>query len=278
MKWHRTPCGLKTGALLIILVFATILASCSGPKNGERTMLPIDTISADEWKVLSQKRILFGHQSVGNNILSGARSLADGAGAGLKIVESRNAPADTGITHFKIGKNEDPRSKIKDFENTLAGGAAQGADVALMKVCYIDIHADTDAGKLAEEYLASLERLSRQFPRTVFIAVTAPLKTVQSGPKALLKRLMGREIGGYADNFRRQEFNTVLRNSSAFKGRLFDIAKFEAEGAGSHQYKGQALEVLNPALSNDGGHLNARGEQYIAARLLKLLAAVHRPQ
>ena len=266
----------KTVTLLVTLVVSTMLTSCSDVKKGEHVMPATDNVSADEWKVISQKRILFGHQSVGNNILSGVKTLADGAGVNLKIMESRNAPSEFGITHFKIGKNEDPQSKIKDFADTLSSGAAQGADIALMKLCYIDIQGDTDAKKLAADYISSLERLRLQYPKTVFIAVTTPIKTVQDGPKAWLKRLLGRDPGGYADNFRRQEFNTVLRKSEGLKGRLFDVAKFEAEGAGSHNYKGQPLEVLNPEMSNDGGHLNAKGEQYVAAKLLKMIAASSR--
>ncbi len=264
----------KTVMLLVMLSGVTMLIACSELKNGENIMPATDQVTAAEWQAITHKRILFGHQSVGNNILSGVKTLADGAGVSLQIMESRNAPTDFGITHFKIGKNEDPQSKIKDFENTLASGDVQGADIALMKLCYIDMQGDTDAKKLAEEYISSLERLSQQFPKTVFIAVTSPIRTVQRGPKAWLKRLFGREPGGYADNFRRQEFNTILRNKYGLKRRLFDVAKFEAEGAGSHIYKGQPLESLNPDMTSDGGHLNANGEQFIAAKLLKLLAGI----
>lgn len=267
----------KTGALLVVLVFSAILSSCSDVKKGEPLMPVPDQVTAAEWKVINQKRILFGHQSVGNNILSGVKSLADAAGVSLKITESRGALTDSGITHFKVGRNEDPRSKIKDFADTLNGGGAEGADVALMKLCYIDINASTDVKKLAEDYSATLDSLSQQHPKTVFIAVTAPLRTVQSGPKAWLKGLMGRKPGGYIDNSRRQEFNALLRGSYARQGRLFDLAKFEAEGAGSHQYQGQPLEVLNPSLSDDGGHLNAQGQLYVATRLLKFIAAFPHP-
>jgi len=143
-----------------------------------------------------------------------------------------------------------------------------------MKLCYIDIKSDTDAKRLAEEYASSLDRLSQQHPKTVFIAVTVPIRTVQDGPKAWLKGLLGREIGGYAENFRRQEFNTILRNSNGLKGRLFDLAKIESEGAGSHSFRGQPLEVLNPSISSDGGHLNFAGERHVAAKFLKFISAL----
>lgn len=242
-------------------------------------MPTIDQVNANELQVITQNRILFGHQSVGNNILSGVQSLASQAGVSLKVMESRSAATAPSITHFKIGKNEDPESKIKDFADTLRSGAVQGADIALMKLCYVDINGSTDVQKLAESYISSLTSLSKQFPQTVFIAVTTPLTTVQSGPKAWLKGLLRREPSGYADNFRRQEFNNILRNSYGQQGRLFDLAKFEAEGAGSYQYKGRQLEVLNSAMTHDGGHLNAFGERVVAAKLLKFIAAnSYRPE
>jgi hypothetical protein len=265
----------KTGILLMILAVAAMLTSCSEVSKGGRLMPATDKVSADEWKIISQKRILFGHQSVGNNILSGVKTLAGEAGVNLNIMDLRNARPGYGIIHFNIGQNGDPRSKIKDFADTLKSGAAGGADIALMKLCYVDIKRDTDAKKLAEDYINSFESLGSQFPKTVFVAVTVPLMTVQSGPKAFVKRLLGRELDGYAENFSRQEFNTILRDSCGRQGRLFDLARYEAGGAGSHNFKGQLIEVMNPAMSNDGGHLNSVGERIVATKLVKFLAASH---
>lgn len=265
---------IKYSTLLILIAFATILTSCGQAGNGGQVIPPIDAISAAEWNTISHKRIFFGHQSVGNNILSGVKSLADGAGVRLQIVESRTTPSQNGITHFKIGKNEDPISKISDFENALKSGAAHGSDVAMMKLCYIDINSGSDAKKIATEYITSLERLSVQFPNTIFIAVTVPLRTVQSGVKAWLKLKLGREPGGYSENRSRQEFNTLLRNTFGQQNRLLDLAKFESYGAGRHQFQGLPLEVLNPALSDDGGHLNTQGQLYIATKLLKFIASI----
>jgi hypothetical protein len=264
----------KSGALLALLVTATTLPACNKTNKEEGSKIAMDQINANEWQAVTQKRIIFGHQSVGNNILSGIKSLADQAGVNLKIIESRSAATELGITHFKIGRNEDPQSKLKDFMDTLKSGTAQGADIAFMKLCYVDINSSTDVKKLADEYRSSLDSLSTQFPHTVFIAVTSPLTTLQSGPKAWIKRLMGREPNGYSENFRRQEFNNILRSIYGRQGRLFDLAKLEAEGAGFQQYQGQPLEVLNSAMSNDGGHLNAIGAQFVAAKLVRFIATI----
>jgi hypothetical protein len=240
----------------------------------EMPMTQRDQVSDEEWMVLVHRHIIFGHQSVGNNILSGVRTLAKQAGVNLPVTESRNSGHSPGITHFEVGRNKDPLSKIKDFVSVIEGGAVQETDIALMKLCYIDFDSRTNAKKLAEEYCSSLDRLSQEFPRISFIAVTTPLTTVQSGPKAWVKQLLGRTLSGYAENARRQEFNDYLRTHYNWQGRLFDLAKIEADGAGNCQFQGCPLEILNPALTDDGGHLNSLGEQYVAAKFLKFIAAL----
>ena len=42
----------------------------------------------------------------------------------------------------------------------------------------------------------------------------------------------------------------------------------------SQSYEGVPLEVLNPRFTSDGGHLNALGEKIVAARLIRLIAAL----
>ncbi len=237
-------------------------------------MATIAQISAAEWQTLAQKRVVFGHQSVGQNILSGVQSLAAQAGINLPIVKSRATMASGGIAHFFVGDNEDPLSKLKDFASALENGAAQGADIALVKFCYLDFNGDSNAKQIAEQYNATLDRLSQQFPNTTFVAITAPLTVAQTGPKAWIKHLLGRTPSGFADNARRQEFNEILRARYDQQGRLFDLAKIEAEGAGAHDYQGHPIEVLNTALTYDDGHLNSQGEQIVAARLIKFLAAL----
>ena len=236
--------------------------------------MPAERIAAPQWELLAQKRIVFGHQSVGSDILAGVNTLAQRAGVSLRV--GNGTAAGPGIVHFKIGRNGEPGSKMHAFAAALTAGGAAGADVALMKLCYVDFDRDTDGSALAREYCATLDLLGRQFPKTTFLAVTAPLTTVQSGPKAWLKRVLGREPAGYAENYRRQQFNAVLRERYLAQGRLFDLARLEAQG-GQVTRQGVPLEVLDRRLSSDGGHLNDLGRELAAARLLTLIAALPEP-
>jgi hypothetical protein len=261
---------------LLVALTMLVLPGCNQPKREEPLMITTQ-ISGSEWQALEKKRVVFGHQSVGWNILSGIERLAARDRVNLDIHEQRTTPAIKGISHFPIGSNGDPISKIQDFATTIDAGAAQGADVALMKLCYADFNAGTDAKQIADAYIASLESLARRYPDTSFVAVTVPLTSVQTGPKAWVKRVIGKELAGHLDNVKRAEFNTLLRERYRPTGRLFDLARAEAESAGKYcrvEVDGQTVEVLCPELTTDGGHLNERGQDLVATAFLDFISAI----
>ena len=232
---------------------------------------------AIDWRNLGRLSVVFGHQSVGNNLLSGVERLAAWEKARIAIREQRQGPALAGINHFLIGRNGDPAAKIRDFAAAIDAGAAQGADVAMMKLCYADFNATTDARQVAEQYISSLESLSRRYPDTRFVAVTVPLRAVQTGAKAWGKRLLGQLPGGYLDNARRGEFNTRLRERYLATGRLFDLARAESDASGECcrvSVDGQEVETLNPELTQDGGHLNERGQVLVGSAFLSFASAL----
>lgn len=261
------------------LIAATmlILPGCNQSKPEDTSMAITTQISQPEWQALEKKRVVFGHQSVGGNILNGVERLAAKYGVNLDIHEQRTAPAAKGISHFFIGNNGDPLSKIKDFATAIDAGAAQNADVAMMKLCYADFNAATDARQVANAYITNLESLAQKHPETNFVAVTAPLMAVQTGPKAWIKRLIGKQPNGYVDNLRRAEFNTLLRERYLSTGRLFDLARAEAGSTGKYcmaQVGDQAVETLCPDLTNDGGHLNEHGQELVATNFLSFISSL----
>lgn len=234
-------------------------------------------ISTLEWKALEKKRVIFGHQSVGYNILNGVTRLADLDDVKLEIHEQRTAPLVQGISHFTIGKNGDPMSKIRDFSAAIDADTTQGPDIALLKLCYVDINTTTDVRQIADEYIASMELLAQRHPDTSFVAVTVPLVAVQTGPKAWIKRLIGRQPSGYLDNIKRAEFNTLLRERYLAVGRLYDLAKAETESTGKPcvaYVDGKAVEALCPEFTTDGGHLNERGQELAAIAFVKLISSL----
>lgn len=149
--------------------------------------------------------------------------------------------------------------------------------MALMKLCYVDFNAATDARQIANDYIANLDSLASRHPDTNFVAVTVPLMTMQTGTKAWIKQIIGKQPNGYLDNVRRMEFNTALRERYHATGRLFDLARIESDSTDAccvSQVDGQAFEALNPELTSDGGHLNERGQTLVAAALLNFVSAL----
>jgi hypothetical protein len=220
-------------------------------------------------------RVVFAHQSVGNDILDGVRTLASEAGVNLNIVESRDAGAlEKGFSHFKIGRNGDPTGKLEEYRRALSNLGQTDVDVALVKLCYVDVTAATDATQLAERYTETIKELQGRHSHTKFVATTVPLTTVQRGPKAWIKQRLGRTPAGYIENAKREEFNDVLRQRFE-PSSLLDIAHIEAHSGGRptvFTYEGRTINALNPRLTSDGGHLNNTGKRVVGAAFVKFLA------
>ncbi|MGZ8906823.1 MAG: hypothetical protein ACXW1U_14015, partial [Methylobacter sp.] len=210
---------------MVIVLAALLLSACDESKHEVKSMVTLTKNKMSDWQVLKKKRIVFGHQSVGHNLLEGLERLASRDGIPINISEQRLAPEKPGISHFLIGKNGDPVSKMEDFASVIEDHSSKGADVALMKLCYVDFNAITDGRQIANNYIANLDSLAQRHPGTIFVAVTAPLMEVQTGPKAWIKRLIGKQPNGHMDNARRAEFNTLLRERYLATGRLFDLAR-----------------------------------------------------
>lgn len=229
----------------------------------------------DQLKLLSEKRIFFAHQSVGQNLLDGLAALAREGGVSLPIrkLEGSALPR-PGVVHSLVGRNEDPRSKLQSFEALLAGGAAQ-ADLAMMKLCYVDFTAATDVQALFAEYKRSHESLRARYPGLVLIHVTAPLTTIQGGLKGWLKSTIGMGASGEAENVKRHEFNDLLRQTWGGRAPVFDLAQVESGSGGSactFRRGGKRWPCLKPSLTDDGGHLNAAGRREAALALVQTLA------
>ena len=217
----------------------------------------------------ARQRVLFAHQSVGANILDGVRKLADENNVKLTITESRSDQGKTpAIFQFMVGRNGDPLGKIKDFVST--SSSFPDIDVALMKICYVDLNKNSDATAVAKTYADAIKTLQRAHPSTRFIAITSPLTAVPSGAKAWVKSLIKGSSPELADNEKRKEFNDYLRKEFD-KDHIFDLAALEAEKAVADD--GKEIEVMRRSLTDDSGHLNAAGQRLVGAAFIKLLAA-----
>jgi hypothetical protein len=231
------------------------------------------------WQKLAAKKIYFGHQSVGDNIVTGLREvLAKHPEITLRIQERAElaTPAGPSFVHSYVGTNEQPLSKNEAFANALRGKLRKNVDVAFFKYCYVDVTESRDVVRLFQDYKQTMDDLKRQNPQVMFVHVTAPLTTIQTGWKASVKKMLGKPLGGYADNVKRNQFNDLIRKEYAEKEPLLDLAKFEAtrmDGSqATFEYQGRKYLSLAPEYTDDGGHLNEVGRKYIAEQLLIFLA------
>ena len=266
--------------LKITALFLVITGALSAGCNDRSTLTAQPIVAApsaptaEQWQRVLALRILFGHQSVGGNMLVGIQNLASEQHIPLVVSESRKALPGPGIQHFKVGRNEDPNGKLADFRSVISEQTS-APDIALLKFCFIDFAADIDANQLARNYIALFDELTLAHPHTIFIPMTSPLTTVQTGPRAWLKKLLGKEPGGYASNARRRAFNEALRARFGAGQHLFDIAALESNrGRSGVEYRGERVESLSPQIASDDGHLNDRGERLLGGALIIHLATV----
>lgn len=241
-----------------------------------------ESLQRVDWKKIASKRIYFGHQSVGNNVLNGLQLIAkEHPNVPLNIVETADPSQFAGpvFAHSQVGRNEEPETKNTAFAELLTGPLRGKSEIAFYKYCYVDVTRRTDSAQLFNAYKATMERVKAANPGTTLVHVTAPLTVIQTGPKAWLKRALGKPVAGYEENKRRQEFNEMLRAEYGNKKEpIFDLAAFEStleNGARvTYKHAGQTYYALAPQYSDDGGHLNERGQRFVAAQLLVFLSNI----
>jgi hypothetical protein len=251
--------------------------ACEGGNmsHGMVSLAPTKNIPESVWHKLDEKKIYFGHQSVGQNIIEGLEYIKrDNPQIKLKIVTISNASELSGpmFAHSSLGENADPHSKMQAFSDYLEKGIGNNADIAFFKFCYVDITASSDIEKLFTEYKTTMDHLKKRYPRTQFIHATVPLTVSQTTLKSLIKRVLGRKD----NNIKRNRFNEMLRQEYDGNETLFDIAKVEStypDGSRSSFVQGVGTYYsLVPDYTDDGSHLNEQGKRAVAQELLTLFA------
>jgi hypothetical protein len=235
-------------------------------------------VTDEQWRRLAQRRVFFGHQSVGEDILAGvAEVLREHPAIGLRVVETDD-PArmrEPGLYHARIGKNYHPRTKLERFRELVPAAMADGG-VALLKYCYVDVNGKTDPGALFEEYRREVDALRAAHPRLTIVHVTLPLET-DWGTYFHWKRVIRNQLTTHRElNRLRLAFNERMRAAYGGREPVFDLAHLQSVGPdGTVQavrYRFRKVPVLARAWTHDGGHLNEPGRRRIAEAFLVTLA------
>jgi len=240
----------------------------------------IGDLPEQAWQGLAEKKIFFGHQSVGFNLLAGVEAvMAEHPEIQLRLVESTDLTEfDRPVfAHARVGSNRDPGSKNVHFQSLLAEGIADRADLAALKYCYVDIHKESDVAAEFAAYQQSVEQIRQAHSELVVVHMTVPLREAPITFKTRLKLLLGkRDLWELNDNIARNLFNQMLRAEYADRDPVFDLARWEStrpDGSReSIEIKGKRTYALVPEYTEDGGHLNEVGRRFVAEQLLIFLA------
>lgn len=273
-------------ARLLVLGSAFAAGFCGGCSEPKMATVSTATVAParEDWERVARLRVFFGHQSVGENILSGVTTLAreSSVAASRLAVEDPGIPLEPGVfADRRIGRNTDPRSKLAEFAELLRAGIGERADVVLLKFCYVDLSQDTGPIEIFALYRKTMAALHAEFPDLRIVHVTTPLLTAPSTYRTRLKLLFGREVWEFGNLPQINQYNDMLRQ--AYQGRepVFDLARLEStrpDGTRrTFEMSGRTLEALIPEYSSDGGHLNELGQRVVASGLVRFLAALPDP-
>lgn len=278
----RSRGSIWLASVMAVLAAGGAMLLWQGKEPAVAASVEIVEPDAEDLREFASTRVFFGHQSVGSNVISGVVSTFEAGGLSAPgIVETRAStiPEMGVLAHTHIGVNGDPLGKFRDFAEVVNGTLGEGVDVAVLKLCYVDVVAGTDVNAVFSAYSAMMAELERKHPSVRFLYTTVPLST-DRGWKSVVKSWLGRDDQmGPADNIARERYNELVRVRYGSSGRLFDIAAIEAtmkDAPTLRDSNGQAYYVLNDALAADPGHLNEFGSRLAAVELIRVVTEARR--
>lgn len=159
------------------------------------------------------------------------------------------------LVEYTVGTNGNPASKDADFASIVDSGFGAQGGIAMYKYCYIDVNDSTDVQAMFDHYRGTVENLKSKYPKLTIVHITTPLMTDAST--------------------NRNANNNLLRQTYASEP-IFDLAAAEsthADGSRSQVTIGnQIVYTLASEYTDDGGHLNTTGRQWVAKKMLATLA------
>ena len=246
--------------------------------NIKSESVSLKEVPDSKWNALAEKKIYFGHHSVGFNMVDGFMDiLPENPQLKLNLIETMDPLSFSRpvFAHSRIGVNTNAISKIDDFERFMEEVNGK-VDYAFFKFCFIDITDNTDINRIFSHYKKKITNIKSKFSNTTIIHFTIPITCIPEGPIALVKKLLGRQQNHFNDNARRMELSEMILKEYSGKEPVFDIAAKESTAPDGkkvlHAKGGRRLPALLPEYTYDCGHLNMAGRKRVASQLLIMLA------
>lgn len=238
--------------LWILILVAAVAQPAAAATIGHSQVDLTPSLSQEALDEIGQQRWFFAHASVGANMVGGMRVLnlfnpseylLVGTNAGIAVPPP--STTQPGLIYESYRGNPGWADKFTEFEESVRdlGWRSPAVDVVMNKLCFEDDQAD------ASVYLASMETLEAEFPGTVFIYTTMPLRAQP-----------------VQENVRAGAYNETVRDFCSAKGKLlFDVADIEAHDPAGNEIvfdmDGADHQMMYTAYTDDGGHLNELGRE-----------------
>ena len=166
--------------LVLLLVLIILLLR---QNNVSKNMIP--EIS-NNINLIGQKNIYFGHRSVGENIISGVNKIISKEGRKVFVIKelTSNSKIDENyFFHSNIGRNGDPKSKFKEFTDIVNNLANKNLEIAMMKLCFVDITKKTNINEVFQSNVAMIDSLQNKYPRKYIFDLAGFESTYPSGKR-----------------------------------------------------------------------------------------------
>ena len=241
----------------------------------------IKDVPIECWQALAAKKIFFGHQAVGAEILEGVKQIdAEYDFINLHIIEVNDVAFGSGpaFLHAAIGHCPDALSKFSGFEKIMDSFSYDKIDIAFMKLCYADIEWEYDTDAIFNAYKKTIDALKARHPQVLFMHITVPLCSKPKGARILREtaKFFARRPSIWDDNQKRQQYNARLIEAFGKTDPVFDLAAAESTDPRGFRYyamKGnEKIFLLAPQYDIDIGGLNETGKRKVAEQFLIFLA------
>jgi hypothetical protein len=261
---------------IFTILICLIIISCKNDQHTDELEIKMDQLNNKAIQALIQKKIFFGHMSVGYNIIDGLKDLIqdDDRLKEFRLIELTDKIEinEPGFYHSRNGKNGFPDSKCDAFKNFLfSDSIGRQFDIALFKFCYVDLNPESNVKDIFNYYVETIENVKTAFPNLEIVHVTAPLMVHNYTLKSTIKSW----IKGDRANINRNRFNQLLLQKYGKQAPIFDLAAAESTYPDhSREFftvDKQQYYSLIKEYTSDGGHLNEAGRKLAAMELLKTL-------
>ena len=256
---------------LVLPVLVAITIILFHPTNSSNKM---DIEIIKQINVISQSNIYFGHKSVGQNIIAGMNKIIKVTGQnGLKIEELSDSIKynQNYFLHSNIGENGYPKGKFREFSKIVNDLERKNLDIAMMKLCFVDITEKTDISDIFQSYTAMIDSLRNKYPALVIIHFTVPLKSEPDWINNLKNIIKRRTDNDVKDNLARNKYNELLLKKYSNED-IFDIANIESTYPDGKReivtVDDKQCYSLIKNYTYDGGHLNEKGQELVAEKLI----------